>query len=725
MTGRATRRILALAFGLALAVPGVAAAQGAAPAAAPTAGVLTVRDVRPSSVDVQDKLVIECEGIVVGQPAKVTLRGRFQTVGSKTPGPSVLQLDGRAVAGQRVLVDVEEKLEAQLGGHTQLLDGAVEVVQTVDGVATTWRTRAGHRIEIDFFPRSLRRWLTGVVREGADLPIGGHLDGTEDKLFGWLGLDARNTDKGVEITRVEQQVDWSAFLSTYDAPPYDGDVSREEAAGKIDDATFRAYGGDDGRITRHELQHHAEELNETSSFSAAAAGLLPGDLVVSAGGVPVRNRHELAAAWASDAASVPLVVTRGAQKIDLVLPRHGAPATPPEEMLLAPLMVAVALVLLLLVAPITGIIVVWERKVSGRMQSRLGPNRVGPRGWLQWLADALKLIVKEDLVPTESDALLFKLSPYLVWMGVFATLVVLPASQLAIVADMNIGLLYLTSVTSLVVVGIIMGGWASNSKWSLLGGMRSAAQIISYELPASVALLSVALMAGTLSPQGIVKAQGGLPHQWFVFANPFLFVAFFVYFISALAEGNRTPFDLPEAESELVSGYNTEYSGFRYSIYSLAEWTNLYVIGGIAATMFLGGWNVPGFTPAEIEASFGLQIASLAMMLLKVTGLVFVIIWIRWTLPRFRVDQMMNMCWKFLIPISFGCFLFGTAWVWITTAIPVLDTLARWAMFLIFGVGLGAFFLSRVRHNMRTTQLLYMGDSQFTLPFVERHLEKR
>lgn len=397
----------------------------------------------------------------------------------------------------------------------------------------------------------------------------------------------------------------------------------------------------------------------------------------------------------------------------------------PPAVFAGAIMIGVALAVLLLVAPVTGLLVVWERKIAGRMQSRFGPNRVGPRGWLQWLADALKLILKEDLIPANADRVLFRLSPYLMWMGIFATFVALPLSEAAIVADLNVGLLYLAAVTTLTVVGIIMGGWASNSKWSLLGGMRSAAQIVSYELPASMALLTVVVVAGTLSPQAIVREQGGWPIDWFLFRSPFTFAAFFVYFIAALAEGNRTPFDLPEAESELVAGYHTEYSGFRWSIFQLGEWTNIYVVSGIVATVFLGGWNIPGISADAIARSPVLQGLSVAMLGGKVVMLTFVIIWIRWTLPRFRIDQLMELCWKRLLPLAFVLFMASAAWTWAVYDAPRMDLAARLATFAAGGVGLGLAFLVRVIRTFRRTRLLHAGDRQFTLPFRERHLEKR
>src|SRR5438067_9183128 len=257
-------------------------------------------------------------------------------------------------------------------------------------------------------------------------------------------------------------------------------------------------------------------------------------------------------------------------------------------------------------AAITAGIFSWaERRVAARMQSRVGPNRVGPAGFLQWVADAVKLLLKEDLVPAEADAVLFRAAPYFMMVGFACVFVTLPFSHRLIVADMNVGFFFIIAVTALIVVGIIMSGWSSNSKWSLFGAIRSAAQIISYEIPGGMALMIPVLLAGTLSTQGIIRAQGGWPWQWFLFDNPAAFAAFFIYFISALAEGNRTPFDLPEAESELVSGYNTEYSGMRFSYFFLVEWGNMWVMSALATTMFLGGWQLPGLTADRFDTLTG------------------------------------------------------------------------------------------------------------------------
>jgi NADH-quinone oxidoreductase subunit H len=348
-----------------------------------------------------------------------------------------------------------------------------------------------------------------------------------------------------------------------------------------------------------------------------------------------------------------------------------------------------------------------ERRVAARMQSRVGPNRVGPAGFLQWVADAVKLLLKEDLVPAEADKFLFRIAPYFMMVGFACVFVTLPFSHKLIVADMNIGIFYILAVTALIVVGIIMSGWSSNSKWSLFGAIRSAAQIISYEIPGGLALMIPVLLAGTMSTQGIIRAQGGWPWQWFLFDNPAAFAAFFIYFISALAEGNRTPFDLPEAESELVSGYNTEYSGMRFSYFFLVEWGNMWVMSALATTMFLGGWQLPGLSPERFDVLTGgvavvAEIASLLVFAAKTLFFVFVVMWLRWTLPRIRVDQMMNMCWKYLVPASFVGVLFVAVWMLIVSSTPWIGLAMRFTLTAIGAVTVAMFAL-RVLRNIRDT----------------------
>ena len=319
------------------------------------------------------------------------------------------------------------------------------------------------------------------------------------------------------------------------------------------------------------------------------------------------------------------------------------------------LLISVALMLLIAAGVLTFILllvlilILAERKVSAYMQDRIGPKRVGPLGSLQTVADTIKLLLKEDIISRSTDRKLFIFAPYLVFVSSFAVFAAIPYGRRLIPSDLNIGIFYIMAISSVVVLGIIMAGWASNSKWALLGAMRSAAQIVSYEIPLGLAILTVIMLAGSLRRQDIVHAQpAGIfsrQNRWFPFDNPFAFLAFFVYFLSSLAEVNRTPFDLPEAESELVAGFHTEYSGMRFALLFLAEYANIFAVSAIAATLFLGGWSgiLPGYTFLEGTPGF----------MIKVSVLVFVIMWLRWTLPRLRVDQLMSVCWKYLIPIAF------------------------------------------------------------------------
>jgi len=361
-------------------------------------------------------------------------------------------------------------------------------------------------------------------------------------------------------------------------------------------------------------------------------------------------------------------------------------------------------------AIISGTTVWWEMRVSSRMQSRIGYNRVGAGGFFQWIADAVKLLLKEDLVPAEADSLLFRAAPYFVLTGFALTFVVLPFGESLIAADLNVGIFYMIAVTALVVVGILLAGWSSNSKWALFGGMRSAAQVISYEIPAGVAIMIPVLMAGTLSMQGIIRQQGAWPWQWFIFTNPFAVVAFVIFFIAQLAEGNRTPFDLPEAESELVAGYLSEYSSFRFALYFLVEFGNLWVMAAVAVTLFFGGWQVPFAGPEVFAAArgagplpglgwWGLQVLSMAVFVVKTLLVLNLIVWIRWTLPRIRIDQMMTLCWKYLVPFAFAAFVATLLWVMLVARVPEVATASGIAL-TVMTVIVAAFFLRQTKANI-------------------------
>ncbi len=318
----------------------------------------------------------------------------------------------------------------------------------------------------------------------------------------------------------------------------------------------------------------------------------------------------------------------------------------------------IAIVPLLWVIPFALFAVWWERKISAHMQDRLGPMRTGGwHGWSQTIADILKLIQKEDIIPSASDRRLFKLAPYVVFAGSYAAYAAIPFSAAFVGSEINIGLFYVISISSLVVIGLLMAGWASNNKWSLFGALRSAAQIVSYEIPVALSILAVVMVAGTFDLQEINRAQGGSVLNWFILRNPFMVIAGLIYFVASLAEVNRTPFDIPEAESELVAGYHTEYGGMRFAILFLAEYSNMFAVSAIAATIFLGGWNSPfgSFLSGPIWGAF--------WFLAKGMGFIFVQMWLRWTLPRLRVDQLMYVGWKVLIPFSFVVVIGVGVWV--------------------------------------------------------------
>jgi NADH-quinone oxidoreductase subunit H len=370
--------------------------------------------------------------------------------------------------------------------------------------------------------------------------------------------------------------------------------------------------------------------------------------------------------------------------------------------------ILVTLVIIALFPLVAGYIVLVERKVLADFQVRLGPMRVGPHGLLQPLADALKLMLKEDIIPTDSDRAIFWFAPVISTFTGLTAFTVLPFAKNIYVADVNVGLLVVSAMSAVGILGIILGGWASNSHYPLLGALRSAAQLVSYEVALAFGLLSGVMAAGTLSMQGIIKAQADRG-VWFVFDNfGFMIVPFAVYIIAATAETNRAPFDLPEAESELVAGFHTEYSGFRWALYFLAEYANIFVVSAVAVTLFWGGWLRPFPSIGWLEiplnmvfpvvlfigsglltfplvkrlkdpiqqkvlilvalalvafgAVFAVPAVNHAIMgifwfLFKVSCIIYLMIWFRGTFPRFRYDQLMNIGWKVAIPVGMAAVL--------------------------------------------------------------------
>ncbi len=303
------------------------------------------------------------------------------------------------------------------------------------------------------------------------------------------------------------------------------------------------------------------------------------------------------------------------------------------------------------------LISVLERKILGRIQNRYGPNRVGPFGLLQPAADGIKMLIKEDIVPLRADKVVHFLAPLLMVLPAILALGVIPYGRNMTAFAIDGGILFVFAVGSTTELAVFMAGWGSNNKFSMLGAMRAIAQMVSYELPLTLTVLPVVMIVGSLSPDAIVAAQGGYAHgffpRWFVF-TPWGGAAFVLFFISGLVESNRTPFDVPEGESEIVAGHMTEYSGFKYATFFMAEYFGMFAISGLAVTLFLGGWHAP-LRLLEVVPSY-------LWFFAKLSALLFVFIWIRGTLPRTRVDQVMNFAWKFMLPMAFTCILSAAVW---------------------------------------------------------------
>jgi len=320
---------------------------------------------------------------------------------------------------------------------------------------------------------------------------------------------------------------------------------------------------------------------------------------------------------------------------------------------------AQTVVILLVLLGIVAYLTLAERKVLAYMQVRIGPNRVGPRGLLQPIADVFKLFAKEDLVPSQAERFVFVVAPLLIFVPSFLVWAVIPFGEAftiagvpiqPFIADINIAILFVLGVSSVGIYGIILGGWSSNNKFSLMGGLRSAAQLVSYEVPRGFAVVSVLLMSGTLSLVGIVEAQRDMG-VWFALPG---ILGFGIYFICGVAETNRNPFDLPEAESELVGGFHTEYSGMKFAFFFLAEYMNMLVVSSLAVILFFGGWlpPFPNLLAGLWQSPLLAWIPPFAWYFVKVMAFIFLYIWFRGTFPRYRFDQLMAVCWKWLLPLS-------------------------------------------------------------------------
>ncbi|MBX7109347.1 MAG: NADH-quinone oxidoreductase subunit NuoH [Chitinophagales bacterium] len=312
--------------------------------------------------------------------------------------------------------------------------------------------------------------------------------------------------------------------------------------------------------------------------------------------------------------------------------------------------VLVGLMAILLFAILGLVLVYMERKVSAFMQIRLGPNRVGPQGIFQTLADTLKLVMKEGLTPAGADKFLFNLAPYVVMIVAMLILAPMAFAKGFQMWDINIGVLYISAVSSISVIGILMAGWASNNKYSLLGAMRSGAQIVSYELSAGLAVLSIVILTGSLSISDIIASQ---QNGWWIFKGHIpAVISFVIFMIAVTAETNRAPFDLAEAESELTAGFHTEYSGMKFALFFLAEYVNIFIVCGIGATLFFGGWMPFHIGHWDAFNRIMDYIPSSLWFFGKTFFLIFLIMWFRWTFPRLRIDQLLNLEWKYLLPIS-------------------------------------------------------------------------
>ncbi len=382
-------------------------------------------------------------------------------------------------------------------------------------------------------------------------------------------------------------------------------------------------------------------------------------------------------AWPFGGAWSVAQLSDGAARIGLATP--GALLWPIQSLLARDLIALIGIIAFVSIVAVVGI---WgERKVAGRMQSRCGPMRVGGwHGWSQSVADGIKLLTKEDIVPAGADGPLFRLAPYLAFVPALAAFVALPFAGYWVFRDLDVGLLFILATLGIEVMGVILAGWASNNKWSLFGGMREACQVISYEIPMGMSLLVPVMIAESLRFSDMADRQDGGWFTWIAFHSPWAFIAMFTYFIASLASCKRAPFDLPEGESELVSGFHTEYSGFRWSLFFFAEYAAMFAVSGLVAILFLGAWHAPWPAPEWLRQGtslrdklvYGLLFSGPVWFVLKCALLVYLQMWLRWTLPRIRIDQVLYSCVQVMLPLVMVVLLCSVIWEYLLASGNVL-----------------------------------------------------
>lgn len=370
---------------------------------------------------------------------------------------------------------------------------------------------------------------------------------------------------------------------------------------------------------------------------------------------------------------------------------------------------------------VIGFLGIWaERKVAGRIQHRHGPNRVGPFGILQSLADGIKLLGKEDLLPRGADPWLFRLAPYLAFAPVFAAFCALPfGPELVFEPALSAGVFWVVAIVSIEVIGVILAGWSSNNKWSTYGAMREACQLISYEIPLGLSILVVIVSTGTLDLLELSRQQQGGAWRWLIVSQPFTMLGFIVFFVTSLASNKRAPFDLPESESELVAGYHTEYSGLRFSLFYLAEYNAMFVMSAVMTVLFLGGWDDPlgmisTWSHSIPRQTFSwelvaMNLTALGVFIFKTVLLMFVQMWVRWTLPRPRIDQVLHACFKVLLPLSLVLLMGSSLWELFIEPGSWMDRITR-IVLLILGSGwigwIGLILLQAFVEGRRSRQRL-------------------